>query len=908
MTKKLRNSLKRVVSVVMASTLIVGMTTMGEGNNMVVEAAPTATNTRSWDFSKNDGKPMPVKGEILPDTDKNGLPGILYPQDSKGDVTFDPTLLKFRADSYLLLPIQDDTTMITYGQIANNATDRITNVGNDTGKYQVYASSKEQTVTVSDITDMIQVVNGQKYVAIYSHGDIKPTKINLTEYNPINRVTVTGTISGISSETVKKGDVNGNGKIDSSDATLLKKYLAGIKNLENFIEKACDVDGDGDVTVRDAVIVLQHLAGMDVGLGDNSSGSGAIGIDKIYFLDTKTNEVTSADIKEDGTYSVVLKRVDGKEDYIASISKTGFKLDDTNGANKFTLEGNDATATYNASVVTAPIVTISGTLSGVPDSALKGDLGMQFVPDDVTMLPIDAQLTKVSDGNYTYEAVITPNVKFTVGLINANDYEVLTSYNKTEGTYTENITITKKTVYAVTGDFVTSDEKTATVSEITFTNMNEKDYSYTFTPNGNAYTAELRTGEYVTSATVDGYTVFDKVSVKKSAVTNDIYLDKTEPDTSKVAYKETLEVGKGKEFETIQSAVDYVARMEREEGQRVTLKLNDAMYREQIIISAPYITFATDRTEAPVVTWYYGIGATYYSVNPSTGFYDKKYAVDKYEMTTVSKDWGTTVELLATATDFKAENITFEASFNRYMTEEEIADGVGLNPQADKNKDMRNNLNVNVQLNKNKERACAMFPRADRMEFYQCSFLSSQDTLYTGDGSEHMYFKDCLIEGTTDFICGNGNIVFDDCTLSIYGYSDKVADGGYITASKAGGEHGYLFYNCKIQNTTYQGIKAGTKRIYLGRPWGAGTKVLYYNCEAATADLIHEAGWATMSNVTPAQANYSEYNLHTPDGKAVSTSKRATGTKRLTEDEAKAVSVASFFDGWKPVYFTSTAN
>ncbi len=69
---------------------------------------------------------------------------------------------------------------------------------------------------------------------------------------------------------------------------------------------------------------------------------------------------------------------------------------------------------------------------------------MQFVPDDVTMLPIDAQLTKVSDGNYTYEAVITPNVKFTVGLINANDYEVLTSYNKTEGTYTENITITKK--------------------------------------------------------------------------------------------------------------------------------------------------------------------------------------------------------------------------------------------------------------------------------------------------------------------------------------------------------------------------------------------------------------------------------------------------------------------------------
>lgn len=827
MTKKLRNSLKKVVSIVMTSALIVGMTTVGTGSKMVAEAAPTATNTRSWDFSNNAGKPMPEKGQILPSTDKDGQPGILYPIDSKDNVTFDPTLLKFRANSHLLLPIKDDTTMITYGQIANNAMDRKTNVGVDTDQYQIGASSKEQKVTIPDITDMIHEINGQKYIAIYSHGDVKVTKINLTEYNPINRVTVTGTIT---------------------NAT-------------------------------------------------------ANGIDKIYFLDTETNEVTSADIKEDGTYSVVLKRVDGSEAYIASVSKPGFKLDNTNDAHKFTLEGNEPTATYNASVVDAPTAKISGTVTGVPDSALKGDFGVQFVPEDTTMLPIDAKLTKVSDGNYTYEAVITPDANFTIGLINANDYEVLGSINKAEGTYTENITATKKAVYKVTGNFVTSDDKTATVSDITFTNMNEEGYSYTFTPNGNSYTAELREGEYVTSATVDGYTAFDKISVKKSAVTNDVYLDRIEPDVSKVPYKDTIVVGKGKEFETIQSAVDYVARMERTEGQRVTLKLNDDMYREQIIISAPDITFATDRTEAPVVTWYYGIGATYYSVNPATGFYDKKYAVDKYDMTTVSKDWGTTVELLATAINFKAENITFESSFNRYMTEEEIADGVGIHPAQ--GKDARNSLKVDVQNSKNKERACAMFPRADKCEFYQCSFLSSQDTLYTGDGSEHIYFKDCLIEGTTDFICGNGNVVFDDCTLSIYGYSNATADGGYITASKEGGAHGYLFYNCKIVNTTYEGIKQGSKRIYLGRPWGAGTKVLYYNCEAATATLIHEAGWATMSNVKPSDAFYSEYNLHTPDGKAVDTSKRASGTKRLTEDEAKEISVESFFDGWKPVHFTS---
>ncbi len=96
MTKKVRNGLKKVVSIVMTSALIVGMTTVGTGGKMVADAAPTATNTRTWEFSKNEGKPMPVKGEILPDTDKGG-PGILYPADSKDNVTFDPTLLKFRA-------------------------------------------------------------------------------------------------------------------------------------------------------------------------------------------------------------------------------------------------------------------------------------------------------------------------------------------------------------------------------------------------------------------------------------------------------------------------------------------------------------------------------------------------------------------------------------------------------------------------------------------------------------------------------------------------------------------------------------------------------------------------------------------------------------------------------------------
>ncbi len=64
-------------------------------------------------------------------------------------------------------------------------------------------------------------------------------------------------------DSVKIGDVDGDGDRDSTDAVLLKKYLAGIRDFNVTInEKACDVNGDGDINVRDAILLLKHLAQM----------------------------------------------------------------------------------------------------------------------------------------------------------------------------------------------------------------------------------------------------------------------------------------------------------------------------------------------------------------------------------------------------------------------------------------------------------------------------------------------------------------------------------------------------------------------------------------------------------------------------------------------------------------------
>lgn len=51
--------------------------------------------------------------------------------------------------------------------------------------------------------------------------------------------------------------------------------------------------------------------------------------------------------------------------------------------------------------------------------------------------------------------------------------------------------------------------------------------------------------------------------------------------------------------------------------------------------------------------------------------------------------------------------------------------------------------------------AAALRVDGDRAVFYKCRITGFQDTYYTG-GNKRSYHKDCIIEGTTDFIYGDG--------------------------------------------------------------------------------------------------------------------------------------------------------
>lgn len=59
-----------------------------------------------------------------------------------------------------------------------------------------------------------------------------------------------------------KGDVNGDGKVDISDARLVLRASALLEKLTPEQKKAADINGDGEITVEDARRIMRIAAGL----------------------------------------------------------------------------------------------------------------------------------------------------------------------------------------------------------------------------------------------------------------------------------------------------------------------------------------------------------------------------------------------------------------------------------------------------------------------------------------------------------------------------------------------------------------------------------------------------------------------------------------------------------------------
>jgi pectinesterase len=79
----------------------------------------------------------------------------------------------------------------------------------------------------------------------------------------------------------------------------------------------------------------------------------------------------------------------------------------------------------------------------------------------------------------------------------------------------------------------------------------------------------------------------------------------------------------------------------------------------------------------------------------------------------------------------------------------------------------------------------------DKEQFYNCRIIGNQDILLTNSPRSRQYYKDCYIEGTTDFIFGSATVLFEHCHI----HSKK---NSHITAASTPQDHqfGYVFDFC----------------------------------------------------------------------------------------------------------------
>ena len=167
--------------------------------------------------------------------------------------------------------------------------------------------------------------------------------------------------------------------------------------------------------------------------------------------------------------------------------------------------------------------------------------------------------------------------------------------------------------------------------------------------------------------------------------------------------------------------------------------------------------------------------------------------------------------------------------------------------------------------------AVALAVTSNRVGVVNCRLLGNQDTLYaTGTGKQ--YYKNCYIEGTTDFIFGSATAFFENCQI----HSKKDS---YITAASTpkDASYGYVFYRCELTSNE------NVTQVYLGRPWRVHAQTVFINC--VLGKHIVSEGWHNWSKPEAEKTVfYAEYqNL----GAGANVKNRVSWSNQLTQKQAK---------------------
>jgi pectinesterase len=284
------------------------------------------------------------------------------------------------------------------------------------------------------------------------------------------------------------------------------------------------------------------------------------------------------------------------------------------------------------------------------------------------------------------------------------------------------------------------------------------------------------------------------------------------------------------DFKTIQQAVNAVRDLSQ---QRVAIYIKAGVYQEKLVIPSwkCNIELIGEDQNNTIIT------NNDFSGKPNP---QGKDAFGKTEFTTY-----TSYTVLVQGNDFTARNLT-------------IANAAGPVGQA-----------------------VALHVEGDRCAVINCRLLGNQDTLYAGTENSRQFYKDCYLEGTTDFIFGEATAVFQNCVI-------KSLKNSFITApaTTPRQQFGFVFLDCKL-------VPADTsvKKVYLGRPWRPYAGSVFIN--TTMDNHIFAVGWDNWRNPENEKtAFFAEYR-----SKGVDISKRAPWSHQLTEAEVKKYTLNNILAG-----------
>ncbi|XP_047339189.1 probable pectinesterase 53 [Impatiens glandulifera] len=304
------------------------------------------------------------------------------------------------------------------------------------------------------------------------------------------------------------------------------------------------------------------------------------------------------------------------------------------------------------------------------------------------------------------------------------------------------------------------------------------------------------------------------------------------PSKNKVFPSFSLTVDKNPatgDFTSIQDAIDSLPTVNLI---RVVIKVHAGVYKEKVIIPAmkSFISIEGDGADKTIVEW----GDTAQTIGPN------------------GKPLGTfgSATFAINSPFFIARNITFK---NPTPVPEPGAIG---------------------------KQAVALRISGDNAAFYGCKFLGAQDTLYDQLGRH--YYKDCYIEGSVDFIFGNGLALFEEC--HVHAIAQRM---GAVTAQGRSNmleDTGFSFVNCKV---------TGSGALYLGRAWGPFSRVVFAN--TYMDDIIIPKGWFNWGDPTREMTVfYGQYKCTGPGARFAG---RVSWSRELTDEEAQPFISLGFIDG-----------